>query len=93
MHRHLVLFVHQSSEMYGSDNVLLFFAQVLQKNCQFHPGVVLPEAGPLHTVLLASGVKVHIGEVEKKSRAVLTSLVHTTVCGMQYQGKFAGLDH
>lgn len=41
----IVLFVHQSSEMYGSDKVLLFLAQGLQVGGQFHPVVVLPESG------------------------------------------------
>lgn len=68
----IVLFVHQSSEMYGSDKVLLFIARGLLSTGKFHPVVVLPEDGPLHSALLASGVEVHIGEVAKISRAVFT---------------------
>lgn len=70
----IVLFVHQSSEMYGSDKVLLFLAQGILQSGQFHPVVVLPETGPLHTALLDSGIEVHIGEVAKISRAVLSPL-------------------
>lgn len=68
----IVLFVHQSSEMYGSDKVLLFLTQGFIKGGEFHPVVVLPKAGPLQTALLARGIEVHIGEVAKISRAVLT---------------------
>lgn len=67
-----VLFVHQSSEMYGSDKVLLYLAQGVLADRSFHPVVVLPEIGPLHTALVASGIEVHVGEVAKISRAVFT---------------------
>ncbi len=68
----IVLLVHQSSEMYGSDKVLLLLAQGLRLNGQFHPVVVLPGTGPLHDALSASGVEVHLGEVAKISRAMFT---------------------
>lgn len=68
----IVLFIHQSAEMYGSDKVLLFIARGLLLTGKFHPVVVLPEDGPLHSALLTSGVEVHIGEVAKISRAVFT---------------------
>ncbi len=68
----IVLFVHQSAEMYGSDKVLLLVAQGLRTGGQFHPVVVLPEAGPLHVALMASGVEVHVGVVAKISRSVVT---------------------
>ena len=68
----IVLFIHQSAEMYGSDKVLLFIARGLLSTGKFHPVVVLPEDGPLHSALLESGVEVHIGEVAKISRAVFT---------------------
>lgn len=81
----IVLFVHQSSEMYGSDKVLLFLAQGLQVGGQFHPVVVLPESGPLYTALLASGVEVHIGEVAKISRAVFTPLGLLQLIGQMFK--------
>lgn len=68
----IVLFIHQSAEMYGSDKVLLSIARGLLSTGKFHPVVVLPEDGPLHSALLTSGVEVHIGEVAKISRAVFT---------------------
>lgn len=68
----LVLFVHQSSEMYGSDKVLLLLAQGLQARREFHPVVVLPSYGPLHVALSDSGIEVHVAEVAKISRAVFS---------------------
>jgi len=68
----LILFVHQSSEMYGSDKVLLYIAQGLQLKGQFHPVVVLPGMGPLYSALVASGIEVHVAEVAKISRAAFT---------------------
>ena len=69
-----VLFVHQSAEMYGSDKVLLYLADGLLKEGKFFPIVVLPESGPLHHALKACGVEVHVGEVAKISRAMLSPL-------------------
>jgi glycosyltransferase involved in cell wall biosynthesis len=68
----IVLFVHQSSEMYGSDKVLLLITQGLRTSGQFLPVVVLPSTGPLHEALLACGVEVHLGEVAKISRAMFS---------------------
>lgn len=70
----IVLFIHQSAEMYGSDKVLLYLAQGLLRKGEFRPVVVLPESGPLHTALIASEVEVHIGQVAKISRAVFTPM-------------------
>ena len=69
----IVLFVHQSAEMYGSDKVLLYLVQGLQAGGDFHPVVALPENGPLRAALLAAGIEVHIAAVAKISRSV-TSL-------------------
>lgn len=68
----IVLLVHQSAEMYGSDKVLLFLAQGLLKNNAFVPVVVLPETGPLYTALTAAGVEVHVSPVAKISRSAMT---------------------
>jgi glycosyltransferase involved in cell wall biosynthesis len=70
----IILFIHQSAEMYGSDKVMLYLAQGLVNGAEYHPIVVLPEMGPLYTALLAAGVEVHIGVVAKVSRAVFTPL-------------------
>jgi glycosyltransferase involved in cell wall biosynthesis len=69
-----ILFIHQSSEMYGSDKVLLLLVQGLSTRGVFHPIVVIPETGPLHSALLASNIEVHVGEVAKISRAIFTPL-------------------
>lgn len=76
--RELVLLVHQSSDMYGSDKVLFMLARGLLTQSRFHPVVVLPMAGPLFDALTESGVEVHVGEVAKVSRAIftLTGAVH-----------------
>lgn len=68
----IVLFIHQSAEMYGSDKVLLFITRGLRSTGKFDPVVVLPEEGPLYSALLQSGVEVHIGEVAKVSRSVFS---------------------
>jgi glycosyltransferase involved in cell wall biosynthesis len=72
VHKKLILFVHQASEMYGSDKVLLFLAHGLQVSTNFRPIVVIPDEGPLYGALLAVGVEVHIGDVAKISRAVFS---------------------
>lgn len=70
----IVLFVHQSAQMYGSDKVLLYLVQGLQARGDFQPVVVLPEDGPLHAALLAAGIEVHIAEVAKISRSIATPM-------------------
>lgn len=67
-----VLLIHQSSEMYGSDRVLLYLAKGLQAAGQFHPVVVLPDEGPLLDALRNKGIEVHVGAVAKISRATFT---------------------
>lgn len=67
-----VLFVHQSSEMYGSDKVLLLLVTQLQLRGLVHPVVVLPGPGLLLDKLIAAGVEVHMAEVVKVSRAAFT---------------------
>ena len=91
----VILFVHQSSEMYGSDKVLLFLVQGLQATGEFKPLVVLPGTGPLYSALRASGVEVHIAEVAKISRSImrLTGLFRLFICtlkGVRELDRFAG---
>ena len=69
-----VLFVHQSSEMYGSDKVLLLLVTQLQSRGLVYPLVVLPGPGPLLDRLVAAGVEVHVADVVKVSRASVTPL-------------------
>lgn len=68
----VVLFVHGSAEMYGSDKVLLNLAQSLVAGGEFTPVVVLDEDGPLRSALHAAGVEVHVGAVVKISRSLFT---------------------
>lgn len=67
-----ILYVHQSAELYGSDKVLQFLVTGLAELGEFAPVVVLPEMGPLFDVLSGSGIEVHIADVAKISRSVLS---------------------
>jgi glycosyltransferase involved in cell wall biosynthesis len=67
----LVLFVHGSAEMYGSDKVLLSLAQAVAQGQEFMPVVLLHEEGPLHVALAAVGIEVHVCNVVKITRAML----------------------
>ena len=68
-----ILFVHQSADMYGSDKVLLWLVQGV-KGRGFHPIVLIPSQGPLHTALTASGIETHVLEVTKLNRETLSPL-------------------
>lgn len=70
----VILFIHQSSEMYGSDKVLYFLVRGLLQSGKYYPVVILPEVGPLQEALSSARVEVHIGEVAKISRAVFSPL-------------------
>jgi len=67
-----VLFVHQSSEMYGSDKVLLALAIALKGRTGFKPLVVLPDKGPLYEALVAGGVEAHSARLARVTRASLS---------------------
>ena len=91
----VVLFVHQSAEMYGSDKVLLYLVQGLQARGDFQPVVVLPEVGPLHAALIEAGIEVHVAEVGKVSRSVVTPaglfrLVRSVFRGVRDLNRIAG---
>ena len=70
--RQNVLFVHQASELYGSDKVLLYLASGMVGRPHFWPIVVLPDRGPLWDELVAAGVEVHVGEIAKVKRSVFS---------------------
>ncbi len=81
--------------MYGSDKVLLFLAQGLRSRSNFQPIVVLPKDGPLRVALQVAGVEVHIAEVGKISRSIMTPtglirLVWSTLIGMRALDKIVG---
>ncbi|MBC7727443.1 MAG: glycosyltransferase family 4 protein [Microbacteriaceae bacterium] len=69
-----VLFIHQSSELYGSDKVLLLLVVQLQQRGFIHPVVVIPGPGLLLDRLVAAGIEVHVADVLKLSRAAFTPL-------------------
>ncbi len=54
-----ILFIHPSSEMYGSDKVLLALASRLNRE-HFRAVVAVPSEGPLTDALRASGIETHI---------------------------------
>jgi glycosyltransferase involved in cell wall biosynthesis len=69
-----VLFVHQSSDLYGSDRVLLDIAHSVVRSGG-EPIVLLPGEGPLLSALRAHGIETHaVGEMQvlKLSRASMT---------------------
>ena len=66
-----VLFVHQSAEMYGSDRVLLSLVLGMKAG-GFYPIVLLPENGPLMSVLLNEEIETHIVSVTKVDRKTLS---------------------
>lgn len=57
-----ILFVHQSSDLYGSDKALLLLVQKLDKKL-FVPIIVLPRKGPLLIELQKNNIKVIITPV------------------------------
>lgn len=69
-----ILFIHQSSDLYGSDKVLLLLVEGLIAVGEYVPIVVLPGAGPLLNALVGLGIEVHIGEVAKISRKIFSPL-------------------
>jgi len=68
----LVLFLHQSADLYGSDRVLLLMVREFVARQILMPVVVLPEDGPLVAALSALSVEVHIADVGKVSRSMYT---------------------
>lgn len=68
----LLVFVHGSAEMYGSDKVLLNLVRGVAAGGDFRPVVVLHEDGPLRHALTHSGAEVHVATVVKISRAMFT---------------------
>jgi glycosyltransferase involved in cell wall biosynthesis len=62
-----ILFIHQSSELYGSDKTLLLLLTHLDR-LLFNPIVVLPNEGPLKSELEKINIKVVIAPVLKLYR-------------------------
>ncbi|HLP63330.1 glycosyltransferase family 4 protein [Flavobacterium sp.] len=66
-----ILFIHQSSDLYGSDKTLLLLLQQLDKK-KYTSVVILPLNGPLKDELEKIGVKVVIAPVLKLYRNIFT---------------------
>ena len=66
-----ILYIHQSSELYGSDKTLLYLVTRLDKT-EYNPIVVLPGEGPLKDALLNQNIKVIITPVIKLHRNMFT---------------------
>lgn len=66
-----ILFIHQSSELYGSDKMLLVLLSELDKT-KFFPVVVLPDHGPLGIALQKEGIVVAVAPVAKLYRKMFT---------------------
>ena len=62
-----ILFVHQSSELYGSDKTLLFLVTRFKKR-GITPIVVLPDRGPLSNILEQNNIQIIETPVIKISR-------------------------
>lgn len=67
----IILFVHQSADLYGSDRVLLALVSKLDRE-EFLPIVLLPVDGPLVAELGAAGVECHVLAISRLSRATLS---------------------
>lgn len=64
------LFIHQSSELYGSDKTLLTLIKALNSGHHITPIVVLPNEGRLASILRELRIKVIITPVIKLSRGM-----------------------
>ena len=64
----LIAFFHQSSDMYGSDKILLYLAEGVQQ-MGGHAVVLLPDTGPLTQELGARGIEFHTLPILKVTRA------------------------
>jgi len=68
-----ILFIHQSAELYGSDKTLFFLVKGLPQY-GIKPIVVLPEEGPLTTLLREADIEIFISPVIKLSRSLFSPL-------------------
>jgi glycosyltransferase involved in cell wall biosynthesis len=66
-----ILYIHQASELYGSDKTLLYLVTRLDKT-KYNPIVVLPGEGPLKEALLKENIKIIVTPVIKLHRKMFT---------------------
>lgn len=69
--RKIILFIHQSADLYGSDRVLLSLVSNVDR-IKFIPIVLLPVEGPLATELRSAGIECHVVPITRLSRATYT---------------------
>ncbi|BAO75581.1 glycosyltransferase family 4 protein [Winogradskyella sp. PG-2] len=63
-----ILYIHQSSELYGSDKALYYLVNKINLNPDFNAIVILPEKGPLKNLLEKNNIRVIVFPVIKVSR-------------------------
>lgn len=66
-----ILFIHQSSELYGSDKTLLILAKIMKEK-KFRPIVVLPDTGLLSAEFDKKNIEYIIAPVIKISRTMFS---------------------
>jgi glycosyltransferase involved in cell wall biosynthesis len=67
-----ILFFHQSSELYGSDKILLSLVLYISMESNYYPIVVIPNKGPLYNILVQNKIKVIVTPVLKLSRKMFS---------------------
>lgn len=72
MNKKTILFIHQSSELYGSDKTLFYLAREVNNNSKFKAIVVIPDDGPLKGLLEENNIEVIISPIVKVSRKMFT---------------------
>lgn len=68
-----ILFIHQSAELYGSDKTLFFLVKELAQY-GIKSIVVIPEEGPLTTLLRETDIEIIISPIIKLSRSLFSPL-------------------
>lgn len=76
-----ILFVHQSSELYGSDKMLLLLVSEFKLK-EINPIVVLPDKGPLEHILKSQDIEVVLTPVFKISRNMFGI---KNICSLPFQ--------
>jgi glycosyltransferase involved in cell wall biosynthesis len=69
-----ILFVHASSDLYGSDRVLWQLIRSLSPEVRADSAAVLPYQGPLVGLLRSTGIRVHVGPLAVVRRSLLNPL-------------------
>ncbi len=63
-----ILYIHQSSELYGSDKTLFYLVNGVERKANFKAIVILPNDGPLKKLLEKNNIQVIVFPVLKVSR-------------------------